>query len=79
VTSSDVVKAYIEQIRAVNPILNAMVCHRFDKALVEAAEVDKLLQSGNIPDDWSPEKAPFLGVPITIKEAFALEGWLLSF
>ncbi|KAK2147128.1 hypothetical protein LSH36_569g03078 [Paralvinella palmiformis] len=74
VTSSDVVKAYIEQIRAVNPILNAMVCHRFDKALVEAAEVDKLLQSGNIPDDWSPEKAPFLGVPITIKEAFALEG-----
>ena len=75
VRSSDVVEAYIEQIRAGNPSLNAVVGERFDEALKEAAEVDRMLENGTVPDHLSAGGAPFLGAPFTVKEAFAVKGW----
>ncbi|CAH1799494.1 unnamed protein product [Owenia fusiformis] len=73
-TSTDVVQRYIKRIKDVNPIINAMVKNRFRDALKEAKKVDEILDSGDIPEEYSEEKKPFLGVPVSIKECFALVG-----
>lgn len=46
---------------------------RFEEALQEARQVDKLL-SESPGDDYLEEKFPLLGVPITVKEAFSVHG-----
>lgn len=72
-TSVQVVSLFVEQIRKVNPLLNSMVVPRLEKALVQAAEADKLTaeyaQKGRLAD-----LPPFHGVPITIKECFQTVG-----
>uniref|UniRef100_A0A8D2QH74 Fatty acid amide hydrolase 2 n=1 Tax=Zonotrichia albicollis TaxID=44394 RepID=A0A8D2QH74_ZONAL len=50
-----------------------VLCCRFEEALQEARQVDKLLAEGP-GDDCLEEKFPLLGVPITVKEAFSLYG-----
>ncbi|XP_014428851.3 fatty-acid amide hydrolase 2 isoform X2 [Pelodiscus sinensis] len=74
VKCTDVVQAYITRIQEVNPLVNAIVKDRFDAALQEASQVDKLLSEGRGDEDSLQEKCPFLGVPFTVKEAFALHG-----
>uniref|UniRef100_A0A8C5JH87 Fatty acid amide hydrolase 2 n=1 Tax=Junco hyemalis TaxID=40217 RepID=A0A8C5JH87_JUNHY len=69
----EVVEAYVERIKEVNPLINAVVKDRFEEALQEARQVDKLLAEGP-GDDCLEEKFPLLGVPITVKEAFSLYG-----
>ncbi len=69
ISSSEVVNLHIEQIKRVNPILNAVVKERFEQAKIEAAEADEIIK--NTPPDKLP---PFLGVPCTIKECFAFKG-----
>src|SRR5699024_3436439 len=64
VTSYAVVSAYINHIKKINPIINAMVEDRFTDALEEAREKDG--QKG--------EKGPLHGVTISIKEAFDVAG-----
>ncbi|KAJ7418941.1 Fatty-acid amide hydrolase 2 [Willisornis vidua] len=73
VTCIEVVEAYVERIKEVNPLINAVVKDRFEEALQEARQVDKLLSEGP-GDDYLEEKYPLLGVPITVKEAFSLHG-----
>ncbi|XP_064628283.1 fatty-acid amide hydrolase 2-A-like isoform X2 [Lineus longissimus] len=73
--SVDVVQAYIDRIKKVNPLVNAVVGDRFHDALQQAAEVDTILDSGNIPERYSEERAPILGVPFTSKDAFAIKGF----
>ncbi|XP_068007965.1 fatty-acid amide hydrolase 2 isoform X2 [Melanerpes formicivorus] len=73
VTCVEVVEAYVERIKEVNPLINAVVKDRFEEALQEARQVDQLLAEGP-DDDFLEEKFPLLGVPITVKEAFALHG-----
>ncbi|XP_032558055.1 fatty-acid amide hydrolase 2 isoform X2 [Chiroxiphia lanceolata] len=73
VTCIEVVEAYVERIKEVNPLINAVVKDRFEEALQEAQQVDKLLSEGP-GDDYLEEKFPLLGVPITVKEAFSLHG-----
>ncbi|MFH1532632.1 MAG: amidase [Pseudomonadota bacterium] len=65
--AADVVDAAIARINAVNPTLNAMVQDRFDAARREAEVADRRARGGG-------DLPPLLGVPCTIKEAFALEG-----
>ncbi len=72
--SEDVVQASIDQIRAVNPLLNAVVAERFEAALTTARMIDKVLDSGNIPENYSELNAPLLGLPFTAKEAFGIVG-----
>ncbi|XP_054070609.1 fatty-acid amide hydrolase 2 isoform X2 [Rissa tridactyla] len=73
VTCVEVVEAYVERIKEVNPLINAVVKDRFEEALQEARQVDKLL-SESPGNDYLEEKFPLLGVPITVKEAFSLHG-----
>ncbi|XP_034969196.2 fatty-acid amide hydrolase 2 [Zootoca vivipara] len=70
----DVIETYIGRIKEVNPLINAVVKDRFEDALQEAHQVDQLLSEGQDDEESLKEKFPFLGVPITIKEAFALYG-----
>jgi len=69
VSSREVAEAHIARIREVNPVINALVCDRFEAALREADAADRALDAG--PPEALP---PFHGVPCTIKEAFQLEG-----
>jgi fatty acid amide hydrolase 2 len=68
-SSEQVVRAHIDRAVEVNGRLNALVCDRFDAALDEARRADDRIRAE--PDAEHP---PFLGVPCTIKEAFALTG-----
>ncbi|XP_060612302.2 fatty-acid amide hydrolase 2 [Anolis sagrei] len=74
VSCVEVIETYIARIKQVNPLINAVVRDRFEAALQEAHEVDKLLSEGHDDEDALGEKFPFLGVPVTIKEAFELNG-----
>lgn len=67
VTSVEVVSAHIRRLRAVNPIINAVVQTRFDRALAEAEACDQRVAEGG-------ELPPLLGVPCTIKESFEVDG-----
>ncbi|WP_152655045.1 amidase [Oceanobacillus sp. CFH 90083] len=66
-TSVEAVTVFIEQIKAVNPSINAVVEERFSEALHEAQEADNLLQN-NI------SLGKLHGVPISIKESFHVKG-----
>ncbi|MBF0105450.1 MAG: amidase [Deltaproteobacteria bacterium] len=69
VSSVEVVRTHIERIKAVNPVINAVVKDRFNAAIKEAQAVDERLMAG-----CNKEPPPLLGVPCTIKECFALTG-----
>ncbi|WP_080876336.1 amidase [Oceanobacillus timonensis] len=66
-TSVEAVTAFIEQIKTVNPSINAVVEDRFSEALQEAQEADKLLQN-------HVSSGKLHGVPISIKECFHVKG-----
>jgi len=74
VTSEEVVQAFINRIESINPILNCVVDQRFELALSEARKIDKLIQSGSKSVASIESETPFLGVPFTIKDCFAVEG-----
>ncbi|XP_053329754.1 fatty-acid amide hydrolase 2 isoform X2 [Spea bombifrons] len=72
--STVLVQSFIFRIQQVNPVLNAMVCDRFAEALNEARIVDDLVSSGTMDNETLRDKYPLLGIPFTVKEAFALKG-----
>ncbi|XP_044161846.1 fatty-acid amide hydrolase 2 [Bufo gargarizans] len=74
VKSSVVVQSFISRIREVNPIIGALVYDRFEEALHEAKAVDDLVSSGTQDEATLKKNYPLLGVPLTVKEAFALQG-----
>ncbi|XP_033740866.1 fatty-acid amide hydrolase 2-like [Pecten maximus] len=74
VKAADVMESFINRVGIVNPVVNAVTATRFEEAILEAEEVDTLLDSGQLDDRYSEENAPFLGVPTSVKEAFALKG-----
>jgi len=73
-TSEDVVRAFIERIQQVNHLINCVVDHRFEAALEEAKAVDKMIQTGQKDITMLHLEQPFLGVPFTIKDCFAVKG-----
>lgn len=70
--SEDVVRAYIQRIREVNPLINAVVEERFAAAIEEAKKADELIASAQTI--WLIKTYPLLGVPFTVKESCALKG-----
>ncbi|MCC2655838.1 MAG: amidase [Panacagrimonas sp.] len=71
VTSRALVDAHIARVVAVNRRINAMVQFRFDEARREADAADELLRT-----TLDPSRLPPLhGVPCTLKENFAFEGF----
>lgn len=76
-TSEEVVSAFINRIKEVNPIINCVVQDRFALALEEARKVDDIIRDEENKDPAVLEKeVPFLGVPYTIKELFSANGTL---
>src|SRR5699024_12454186 len=59
------VTIFINKIREVNPTLNAVVETRFDVALQEAKEKDKLIRGNKVMF----QDQPLFGVPVSIKES----------
>ncbi|CAF3822315.1 unnamed protein product [Adineta steineri] len=79
-TSYEVVRVHIERIRAIQPYLNVYVDERFSEALHEAQEIDRILNDvaigqKSLPNEWTEEQAPFLGVPFAIKESMEYPGF----
>ncbi|CAF4928564.1 unnamed protein product [Pieris macdunnoughi] len=72
--SRDLVAACIERIKIVNPYLNAITDERFEDALKDAEEVDRMIEKGLSDEEF--EKKPFLGVPFTAKESHGVLGML---
>ena len=58
VSPLELIEAAIARIEKVDPELNAVIHHRFDKAIAEA-------KSGDLPD------GPFRGVPFLVKDLYA--------
>ncbi|XP_066257002.1 fatty-acid amide hydrolase 2-A-like isoform X2 [Euwallacea similis] len=76
--SEDIVQAFIDRIKEVNPIINAIVDRRFEAALKEAKQIDQDIANGKIHEIDFKNK-PFLGVPFTSKESTAAEGLSWTF
>ena len=74
VSSEDVVNAFIARIKVVNPIINCMVDNRFESAVEEAKKIDILIASGEKDANTLERETPFLGVPFTTKDCFAVKG-----
>lgn len=74
VSSVEVVRAYIDRIQEVNPFLNAIIKDRFDAALQEAAQVDKLIEEETGGEEVLEDRLPLLGVPLSVKESFSIQG-----
>ncbi|XP_075546554.1 fatty-acid amide hydrolase 2-A-like [Dermacentor variabilis] len=74
VKSVDLISAYIKRIREVQPIINAVVEERFEEALEDAKEVDRLVASGNMSASQMSKEKPLLGLPFTAKNSIAIKG-----
>lgn len=66
----NLIKAYIDRIKQVQPILNCVVDERFDEAIKEAKQIDEMIMSGS--HDLS--LYPLLGIPFTCKELTWMKG-----
>lgn len=73
-TSVQVMETFIRRIQEINPILNCCVDQRFEEALKEAAEVDKIISSEAFSEQHLKKYKPFLGLPISIKGCIAVKG-----
>ncbi|XP_017783292.1 PREDICTED: fatty-acid amide hydrolase 2-A-like [Nicrophorus vespilloides] len=73
-----VVTAYINRIKEVNPIINAVSDERFIEALDESKSIDLFLKNTKISLDKLENLKPFLGVPITFKESCGVKGLSMS-
>ncbi|XP_046412472.1 fatty-acid amide hydrolase 2 isoform X2 [Neodiprion fabricii] len=74
ITSEEVVTAYITRCRDVNPVINAIVETRYDLAIQEAREADKMIRLGHKSLDEIARDTPLLGIPITVKGSIAVQG-----
>lgn len=70
----EICQAYIDRIKQVNPIINAVVENRFQQALKEARNVDDYLTKSALSEEDLEKIKPLLGVPVTIKESCSLQG-----
>lgn len=81
VTCRHVVECFIKRIEQVNSILNALVDTRFDKALTEADEYDKLIELADTEEKINLifDGKPLFGIPFTSKESTAANGMSWTF
>lgn len=71
--------AYISRVEEVNPIINAAVGFRLEKALSEAKKIDELIASNYKTEEEMERETPFLGIPFSVKELLAVEGKKIFF
>jgi amidase len=65
ISATELVELMLRRIEALDPSLNAIVWDLREPALARAAEADRALAEGRV-------LGPLHGVPITIKESFAI-------
>ncbi|XP_068631126.1 fatty-acid amide hydrolase 2-A-like [Battus philenor] len=75
-TSEQVVEAFIERVKEVNPYLNAVVDERYGEALEEARVLDQRLQEARSTGkmDELLQNKPLYGLPFTVKASCSLAG-----
>ncbi|XP_046739207.1 fatty-acid amide hydrolase 2 [Diprion similis] len=73
-SSEAVISAYIARIKEVNPLLNAVIEDRFESAIREAKLCDEKLATGEVTAKQLKIEQPLYGVPVTVKETFAVKG-----
>jgi fatty acid amide hydrolase 2 len=73
VTSEAAVRAFIAQQKRVNPLLNSVVDTRYAEAIEEAREADGVVRACRSASERAA-LPPLLGVPISVKECFAVTG-----
>ena len=93
VRSEDVVRAYINRIKEVNPLINAVVDERFEAAIADAKKIDEQVESelsaledgsfvtsltGSLTREKRITLLPLLGIPFTCKDSFAIRGMICS-
>ncbi|GFN87654.1 fatty-acid amide hydrolase 2-a [Plakobranchus ocellatus] len=69
--------AYIMRAKEINPLVNAIVGEQYHLALRKAQELDRTLDNlsaTEIEEKFSAKHKPLLGVPLSVKEAFAWIG-----
>lgn len=69
-----VVRLFIERIRLVNPLINAVVDNRFDDALRDAKIADQMVLG--MPAHYLKKHFPLLGVPFSVKESIGVRSKL---
>ncbi|CUX25192.1 Glutamyl-tRNA(Gln) amidotransferase subunit A [Clostridium sp. C105KSO15] len=67
VTSVEAVKAVLNQIKAMEPVLNSFVTIEEEKALEQAEEVQKRIEAGELT-------GPLAGVPVAVKDNICIDG-----
>lgn len=72
ITSEELLNLFIERLREVNDIINAVIDERFEDALNEARKADKMVQGMSLL--YLSNNYPFLGVPFTVQEALGVKG-----
>lgn len=72
-SSEALVKEYIKRVKAVNPILNAVIEDRFLAAINDAKRADEIIASTENKDELF-DKMPLLGIPFTVKECCGVKG-----
>ena len=70
VSARELLEAHISRIERINPVINAIVCKPFEFARNQADAADKALAKGGC----EVTERPLLGVPVTIKDAFDVQG-----
>lgn len=75
-TSVEVMEAFIERCREVNPLLNCVVDQCYEAALKDAAKADALVASGTLTEQQLATEKPFLGVPISTKDCIRVKDLL---
>lgn len=76
-----VVECFLKRIKQVNPILNSVVDTRFEKALSEADEYDKLIELADTEEKINLifDGKPLFGIPFTSKESTGAKGMAWTF
>ncbi len=70
----DLVRAHIQRIKKVDKVLHAVVCDRFDEAISEAVEKDRLINRLRKEGKDLDSLPPYFGVPCTVKETISVKG-----
>ena len=68
ISSEELVRAHLDRIQEINPKLNAVLKLRAEEAIREARGADAAVAAGQT------NGRPFLGVPMTVKDSFAVKG-----
>lgn len=76
ISSEFLVRACIERIAEIQPILNVVVDQRYTEALATAQKIDRDLAALDSDTAWTQlaQETPFLGVPFSLKEGVRVQG-----